>query len=385
MTVLSVPDAVRDSSAAQIGSARQPDLALEGVRKQFGAHVALHGLDLTVERGEFVAVIGPSGCGKTTLLRIIAGLENPDAGFIRVAGKYVYDLPVHQRGVRLVWQNYALFPHLNVRRNIEFGLVLQKYDRKVVNAKVEQVAELVDIAPLLARRTTELSGGQKQRVAIARALATDPQIILLDEPLSALDAHLRSRVQSELKRLQRRLNISFLYVTHNQSEAFSMADRVVVMNEGRAEQIGTPQEIFIRPRTRFVASFVGMNNLIDSKIVGFEAGRIATQSVCGLLKAPIPTSESAPALGADVTLVVQAAKVRRTPQSDRKQNCIRATLREREFVGSQVVYFLDAGASVDIRMVVQEPFGNLEAPLGTELDLYWDVDDTVVLTAGAPK
>lgn len=366
-------------------SPRSPDLALEGVRKQFGSHVALHGVDLAVERGEFVAVMGPSGCGKTTLLRIVAGLETPDAGFIRVAGKYVYDLPVHQRGVRLVWQNYALFPHLSVRGNIEFGLVLRKYDRKVVNAKVEQVAELVDIAALLSRKTTELSGGQKQRVAIARALATDPQIILLDEPLSALDAHLRSRVQSELKRLQRRLNISFLYVTHNQSEAFSMADRVVVMNEGRVEQTGTPQDIFTRPRTRFVASFVGMNNLIDSKIVGFEAGRIVASGVCGQLKAPAPANESRPALGDPVVLVVQAAKVRRTPQEGHEQNGIRATLREREFVGSQVVYFLDAGGGLEIRMVVQEPFGHLEAGLGTPLELFWDIDDTVVLPVGAPK
>ncbi len=290
-----------------------PDLAIEGVRKRFGGHVALHSFDLTVRRGEFVAVMGPSGCGKTTLLRIVAGLETPDAGFIRVAGKYVFDQPVHRRGVRLVWQSHALFPHLNVRKNIEFGLTLQPYDRKTVNAKVEEVAGLVDIGPLLSRRVTELSGGQKQRVAIARALATDPEILLLDEPLSALDAHLRIRVQGELKRLQRRLGISFVYVTHNQSEAFSMADRIVVMNHGRVEQIGTPQEIFTAPKTRFVASFVGTNNLIDARVVTAADGRLVVDSGCGRLVAALPLGRPAPAPGEAVTLVVQAAKIRRVP------------------------------------------------------------------------
>ena len=356
-----------------------PDLALEGIRKKFGDQTAIHRLDLTVRRGEFVAVMGPSGCGKTTLLRIVAGLETPDAGLIRVAGQYVFDQPVHQRGVRLVWQNYALFPHLNVRKNIEFGLTLQRFDRKAVNAKVERVAELVDIVPLLARRTTELSGGQKQRVAIARALATDPQILLLDEPLSALDAHLRIRVQGELKRLQRRLGISFLYVTHNQSEAFSMADRVVVMNRGRVEQVGTPQEIYTAPRTRFVAEFVGMNNLIDTTVASVEGRTILVDSGCGQLRAMLAPNEVPPVPGEAITLVVQAAKIRRIPSDGRVENKVPVILRDREFVGSQVIYFLQASDATEIRVVVQEPFGSLEAPLGTALDLYWDIADAVVL------
>jgi ABC-type Fe3+/spermidine/putrescine transport system ATPase subunit len=360
-------------AASEAVAPATPDLALEGVRKSFGAHVALHGLDLTVQRGEFVAVMGPSGCGKTTLLRIVAGLETPDAGLIRVAGQYVDDQPVHRRGVRLVWQNYALFPHLDVRRNIEFGLTLQRYDRKAVKAKVEEVAALVDISALLSRRVTELSGGQKQRVAIARALATDPEILLLDEPLSALDAHLRIRVQGELKRLQRRLGISFVYVTHNQSEAFSMADRVVVMNQGRVEQIGTPQEIYTTPRTRFVAQFVGMNNLFDGRIA--ERGTLVTP----LGELAVPPGEDGPQAGEAATLVVQAAKLSRVPDASAAQNRIRAVLRDREFVGSQVIYFLDAPGGGEIRMVVQEPFGRLEAPLGSALDLYWDVAEATLL------
>ena len=244
---------------------------------------------------------------------------------------------------------------------------------------MEQVADLVDIGPLLARRTTELSGGQKQRVAIARALATDPNILLLDEPLSALDAHLRIRVQGELKRLQRRLGISFLYVTHNQSEAFSMADRVVVMNRGRIEQIGTPQEIYTAPRTRFVAQFVGMNNLIDATVQGADGRTLLAESGCGRLMARLAPNESAPVSGEAVTLVVQSSKIRRSPTIGRAENKIPAILRDREFVGSQVIYFLEAKDGSEIRMVVQEPFGSLEAPVGAALDLYWDVADAVVL------
>jgi spermidine/putrescine transport system ATP-binding protein len=367
------------AAPAQQGFMRAPDLVLEGVTKSFGAFVALHPFDLSVQRGEFVAVMGPSGCGKTTLLRIVAGLETPDAGLIRVGGKYVMDEPVHRRGIRLVWQNYALFPHLNVRRNIEFGLTLQRYDRKAVTAKVSDVAELVDIAPLLERRVTDLSGGQKQRVAIARALATDPDILLLDEPLSALDAHLRTRVQSELKRLQRRLGISFVYVTHNQSEAFSMADRIVVMNQGRVEQIGTPQDVYTTPRTRFVAQFVGMNNLIDGKVLAIRAGAIVVTSGGGRLTALWSADRSRPKIGDGVTLVVQAAKLRRTRGSGDSENQVPAVLRDREFVGSQVVYFLRTSDGSELRMVVQEPFGSLEAPIGSTLDLYFDAADAVAL------
>jgi spermidine/putrescine transport system ATP-binding protein len=357
----------------------RPVLALESVHKTFGRHVALVGADLTVAPGEFVAIMGPSGCGKTTLLRIVAGLETPDSGLIRVADRYVEDQPIHARGVRLVFQNYALFPHLDVRRNIAFGLTLRRHDRAKVRAKVEEVAALVDISDLLARHVHELSGGQKQRVAIARALATDPEILLLDEPLSALDAHLRSRVQSELKRLQRRLGISFLYVTHNQSEAFSMADRVVVMNRGRIEQIGAPQDIFMEPATRFVAEFVGMNNLVEGVVRGVGDGMLAVDTGCGGILAAARQGAARARTGAPVTLVVQAGKIRRRGSVGARDNRINATLKEREFVGSQVVYTLAAADGGEWRMVVQEPFGALEAPLGSAIDLWFAPEDVFVL------
>ena len=360
----------------------RPALALESVRKSFGEHVALHGATFSVAPGEFVAIMGPSGCGKTTLLRIVAGLEEPDDGFIRVGDRYVADEAIHRRGVRLVWQNYALFPHLDVRKNIAFGLTLRRYDRRIVAAKVEEVADIVDIRPLLSRRVNDLSGGQKQRVAIARALATDPEILLLDEPLSALDAHLRSRVQSELRSLQRRLGISFLYVTHNQSEAFSMADRVVVMNQGRIEQIGTPQAVFMWPATRFVAQFVGMNNLIDGRVHAVERDALIVDCGCGAIAAAVRPGAARPAVGSPATLVVQAGKIARKSGGAARENRLVATLTEREFVGSQVVYTLAARDGAALRMIVQEPFGALEAPVGASLDLWFSAADVFILPDG---
>jgi spermidine/putrescine transport system ATP-binding protein len=353
-----------------------PDLALTAVGKRFGRDVALADINLAVQRGEFVAIMGPSGCGKTTLLRIIAGLESEDEGAIHMRGKPIAQLPANQRGTRLVWQNYALFPHLNVRGNIAFGLTLQRHDKREVARKIEAVAELVQLGPLLDRRIAALSGGQKQRVAIARALVTEPTILLLDEPLSALDAHLRTRVQGELKRLQQRLGIAFVYVTHNQSEAFSMADRVVVMNHGRIEQIGTPQDIYTFPRTRFVAEFVGMNNLLEGRVREVLSGGLLVECGVGPQRVALPAG-GAWKVGDAITLVLQAGKIRRVAAVG--DNTIQAVLNEREFVGSQVIYFLRAADGTELRMIVQEPFGAAEASLEATLDLYWSPEDLVPL------
>ena len=358
---------------------RMPALAVEGLRKAFDGHVALHQTSFAVHPGEFLAIIGPSGCGKTTLLRILAGLEAPDTGLLRVGGQYVLDQPARRWGVRLVWQNYALFPHLNVRKNIEFGLTLGRFDRAIVNAKVEEVAALVDIAPLLGRRTNDLSGGQKQRVAIARALATDPDILLLDEPLSALDAHLRARVQGELKRLQRRLGISFVYVTHNQNEAFSMADRVLVMNAGRIEQVGTPEQVYAAPNTRFVAQFVGMNNLIEGTVTGHDRDEMMVECGCGSLRVSATAGGTLLPVGAPVTLVVQAGKIGRVAAGRSGENTVAATLLDREFIGSQMIYHLRARDGSDLKMVVQEPFGASQAEPGALIDLHWSSTATYML------
>jgi spermidine/putrescine transport system ATP-binding protein len=354
------------------------DLELRGIAKSFGDFTALERIDLSIERGEFVAIMGPSGCGKTTLLRIVAGLESMSIGQLLLRGQDISSLPVHKRSTRLVWQNFALFPHLNVRQNIAFGLTLGRHDKAAVRARVEQIAELVQLGPFLDRRIGQLSGGQKQRVAIARALVTEPEILLLDEPLSALDAHLRIRMQSEMKRLQQRLGLSFLYVTHNQSEAFAMADRVVVMNKGRIEQVGPPEEIYTRPRTHFVAEFVGNNNIFDGKVVGMQGGLVRVQCADGIISAA--ADDRPPGRGSTVSLVVQADKVSSKPSGVPAENSLSAVLSGREFTGSQVIYHLETAHGVEVKMVAQEPFGQSErAGINTTMQLYWSPADTVIL------
>ena len=354
------------------------DLEVRGIAKRFGSVVAIERVDIDVQRGEFVAIMGPSGCGKTTLLRIIAGLERADAGTLLLRGEDIVDVPVHKRSTRLIWQDYSLFPFLNVRKNIEFGLTLRRHDKKAVRAKVEAVAAQVHLDHLLSRRIGQLSGGEKQRVAIARALVTEPEILLLDEPLSSLDAHLRIKVQSELTVLQRELAISFIYVTHNQSEAFAMADRVVVMNKGVVEQIGRPAEIYNRPETHFVAEFVGANNIFEGRVSDTAGGTVAVD--CNHGRVEIAGHGNEVDRGAAVELVVQADKLRRRQDGEDGLNTIRAVLKGREFTGSQVIYYLETAQGVEVKMVLQEPFTEGEGTeINSEMELCWAPEDTVIL------
>ena len=352
-------------------------LKLQGIAKCLGSQAILQAINLTVKSGEFVAIIGPSGCGKTTLLRLITGLETLSAGRIVWQGKDITEAPVHQRHIPMVWQSFALFPHLKVRRNIGFGLTLKPHSKAEVRRRVEEVAAMVRLTELLDRRIDQLSGGQKQRVAIARALVTQPQLVLLDEPMSALDAHLRVRMQGELKRLQQSLGLSFIYVTHNQNEAFAMADRVVVMNQGRIEQIGSPTEIYTRPATHFVAEFVGHNNLFDGEIIQVSPNTLTVRWRQGNIQAQ--RSERAHRIGEKVTIVVPADKLATVSQSS-TQNSLKAVLRGREFMGSQVSYCLETVTGREIKMIRQESFrDSLAIPINTEVDLFWKVEDTVIL------
>lgn len=356
------------------------DLELRGISKRFGSHIALERVDLQVRHGEFVAIMGPSGCGKTTLLRIIAGLESMSTGILCLQGRDISSLSVHQRSTRMVWQNYALFPHLNVRQNIEFGLTLKPHDKAIVQSKVLQVAEMVQLTDLLHRRVRQLSGGQKQRVAIARALVTEPEILLLDEPLSALDAHLRIRMQGELKRLQQTLGISFIYVTHNQSEALSMADRVVVMNKGRVEQVGTPAEIYHRPRTHFVAEFVGYNNIFDGEVVQADGHHLVLRTPEGSLR--VNTPDLTHGVGDKASLVLQADKLSPFSRGG-AENQIRAVLRGQEFLGSQVLYLLETASGIPIRLICPEAVSrNMGSSINRDMALYWRVEDAALLGEG---
>lgn len=236
-------------------------IELVNVEKHFAGQPVVHPLSLTIDEGEFLTLLGPSGCGKTTILRMIAGFEQPTTGEIRLDGENVTDLPPNKRNLNLVFQHYALFPHMTVEQNIQFGLKMKKIPQAEQRERIAEAIRLTQLTPLAKRYPHQLSGGQQQRVAIARAIANHPKVLLLDEPLGALDLQLRKNLQGELKQLQRNLGITFVYVTHDQEEAMMMSDRIVIMNNGRVEQVGSPKDIYERPETLFAATFVGENNV----------------------------------------------------------------------------------------------------------------------------
>ncbi len=257
------------------GQEPEVDVRLDRVTKQFADHVAVDDLSLDIERGEFFSLLGPSGCGKTTTLRMIGGFEEPSAGMIELGGQDVTMLPAYKRDVNTVFQSYALFPHLDVFDNVAFGLRRKKVPGKDLETRVNEMLRLVDLPGFERRKPGQLSGGQQQRVALARALVNEPQLLLLDEPLGALDLKLRKQMQLELKRIQQEVQITFLYVTHDQEEAMTMSNRLAVMRRGVIEQTGSPEDVYDLPRTEFVAGFLGASNLLDGDVEGIQ-GDMAT-------------------------------------------------------------------------------------------------------------
>ncbi len=253
----------------------EADVRLERVTKRFGDFTAVDDLTLAIEHGEFFSLLGPSGCGKTTTLRMIGGFEELTAGTIRIGDSDVSDLPPFRRNVNTVFQNYALFPHLNVFENVAFGLRRRKTPSGAIASIVASMLKLVDLPGYERRKPNQLSGGQQQRVALARALVNSPDVLLLDEPLGALDLKLRKQMQVELKRIQSDVRITFIFVTHDQEEAMTMSDRIAVMREGRIEQLGTPEELYERPRTAFVAGFLGVSNLLDGEVLERDGALVA--------------------------------------------------------------------------------------------------------------
>ncbi|MGH1466005.1 MAG: ABC transporter ATP-binding protein [Cognatishimia sp.] len=245
-------------------------LSLSNIQKSFGTFRALHDVNLDVEPGEFICLLGGSGCGKTTLLRIIAGLEEATSGSLRLGNDDLSAVPCHKRNIGMVFQSLALFPHLTVAQNVSYGLNIRGEEKQKRRARAQELLKTVGLGGLGARRVSALSGGQRQRVAIARALAIQPSLFLMDEPFSALDAGLREHLQIEVKKLQRKLGVTTIFVTHDQHEAMSIADRIVILNEGRIEQAGTPTEIYARPATQFVADFMGTNNIFEADFSGSE-------------------------------------------------------------------------------------------------------------------
>src|SRR5215475_14061361 len=246
---------------------------LNDITLAYGSFVAVAGVSLAIERGTFLTLLGPSGCGKTTILRSIAGLVNPTAGDISIAGRRVNDVPIHKRNIGLVFQNYALFPHKTIFDNVGFGLKYRRVERGSIAQRVKRALDIVRLPGVERKLPSELSGGQQQRIALARAIVIEPDVLLLDEPLSALDANLREEMRTELKPIQRELGITTVFLTHDQEEALAMSDRIVVMNHGRVEQTGTPETVYRAPASRFVASFLGQSNLLTGTIAATQDGK----------------------------------------------------------------------------------------------------------------
>lgn len=381
-TSLARSDGVVASPSSERAMADAPDLELIGITKRFGTFTAVRDVSLVVERGRFVCLLGPSGCGKTTTLRMIAGLETADAGEIRIAGARVNETPPWQRDIAMMFQDFALFPHMTIARQVAFGLEMLRRPAAEIRRRVTDALAAFEIAALAERKPDTLSGGQKQRVALARALIVEPRILLLDEPIGSLDYSLREAVMLELRDVQRRLGISFVWVTHDQNEAFSLGDRVVVMNHACIEQVGAPEDIAERPRTRFVAAFVQGTNVFDGTVEGVEGDRIRVRTGTGSFLVPV-ASVRAPAAGAPVSFSVRAALLT-TEGGAEHLNRVPAVCRAVEYLGAIRRYDFRLGDGHSLKLEEFTGRGRRVAE-GEAVTLAWRVDDGVLHAPPAPS
>jgi spermidine/putrescine transport system ATP-binding protein len=348
-------------------SAIAPDVRLEDVVKEFGEVRAVDGISLEIPRGSFFALLGPSGCGKTTTLRMIGGFEQPTSGRILLADRDVVGLPPYKRDVNTVFQSYALFPHMTVADNVAFGLERKGIAKTEVRTRVAEILELVDLAGRGERKPAQLSGGQQQRVALARAIVCNPRVLLLDEPLGALDLKLRKQMQLELKRIQHEVGITFVHVTHDQEEAMTMADSIAVMNSGRIEQLGMPAELYERPRTAFVAGFLGKSNLLAATVAGAGVVRLADGSE---LSAPTNGSMGTVSIG------VRPEKI---SLGDGGTNRVSGTVKESAYIGvaTEVVVQTPVGELTVFHQNVEA--GGVAPQPGTSVTLSWAPEATFVV------
>ena len=345
-----------------------PFIALDKLDKRYPDHHAVKSIDLDIEAGEFIAIMGPSGCGKSTTLRLIAGLDEPTDGDLRIGGDSMRGVPAFQRNTPMVWQSLALFPFLTVAENVAFPLRMQKVGAAERRKRALDWLDRLGLAGMAERNIAQLSGGQRQRVAIARALVTEPSVLLLDEPLSALDAHLRVRMQTELSRLHRELGITFVYVTHAQSEAFALADRIVIMSEGHIQQVGRPQDVYRAPANAFVAEFMGMNNLIRGEVRGNAEGMLEVGSTLGNFR--VPTSTTRPE-GSRGDFVIAADRV--VLAADIEGPGIAGTVLGLEFVGSTQTVFIEIEGGTEFRVQKQQhEIEALDLVPGRRVKLNWD-------------
>ncbi|AEV83360.1 spermidine/putrescine ABC transporter ATP-binding protein [Actinoplanes sp. SE50] len=347
----SVPHHAAKAAPATGERTGYPAIEFAGVRKEYLSHgeavPAVKSLDLAIGQGEFFSLLGPSGCGKTTTMRMIAGFEQPTTGTVFLDGKDVTNVAPNKRDVNMVFQSYALFPHLNVLQNVSFGLERKKVAKSEIKRRVGEILEIVSLTGMEKRQPKEMSGGQQQRVALARALVNHPRALLLDEPLGALDLKLRQQMQIELKRIQREVGITFVYVTHDQGEALTMSDRIAVMNAGLIEQLGTPREIYERPSTRFVAGFIGTSNIVDGQVARVEDGFAVLDLGSGeRILAPVPGTVQA---GRKLEVSVRPEKIdlhRSAPQAV-TGSLLSGTVTEVVYHGTSTNYTVATSAGSD--------------------------------------
>ncbi|MDX3328374.1 ABC transporter ATP-binding protein [Streptomyces sp. ME02-6979-3A] len=359
------------------------DVRLAGISKTYGSFTAVHPLDLTVPQGSFFALLGASGCGKTTTLRMIAGLEEATTGTVSLGGRDITDLPPYKRPVNTVFQSYALFPHLDVSENVAFGL--RRRGIKSVKKQVGEMLDLVQLGDFARRKPHQLSGGQQQRVAVARALINHPQVLLLDEPLGALDLKLRRQMQLELKRIQTEVGITFIHVTHDQEEAMTMADTVAVMNGGRVEQLGAPADLYENPRTTFVANFLGTSNLIEGEIVSTGTD-VVVSAGGGRLRLPGGRCPAPAESGGKLLVGVRPEKISLAHTDDAGaipdgRNRVTGRITDSSFIGVSTQYVVESPAGTALQVYEQNIERDGRLVPGADVVLHWNPEHTFGLDA----
>jgi spermidine/putrescine transport system ATP-binding protein len=367
---MAVEQHLRDSPEQAAEPAHTPDVRLERVTKRFDDVVAVDDLSLEIPRGSFFALLGPSGCGKTTTLRMIGGFEEATAGTIYLGDHEVSGTPPYKRDVNTVFQSYALFPHLSIFENVAFGLRRKGARGGSLKGKVEEILDLVQLSGYGKRKPRQLSGGQQQRVALARALVNSPRVLLLDEPLGALDLKLRKEMQLFIKGLQHDLGITFIHVTHDQEEAMTMADRIAVMSAGRIEQLGAPDELYERPQTAFVAGFLGISNLLRGAVAGPDAVKLADGNTIRV------RAGSLAGRNGDVAVGIRPEKIR---PDDQDPNALLGVVRERAYIGVSTQYIVETRNGNVTVVVLNDRPGTVPHNPGDHITLSWDPEATFVV------
>jgi len=377
-TVRDSAEAERPAADASAAGATGAGLALREVAKQFGDVVAVENVNLEIGNGEYVVLLGPSGCGKTTILRMIGGHEHPTSGDILLDGQSLVGVPPAKRPTTTVFQHFALFPHKSVLGNVEFGLRMQGLGKEDRQKRAMEMIDLVGLSEMRFRKPSELSGGQQQRVALARVLVTKPKVLLLDEPFGDLDRLLQLRMRIELRQLQRELGIAFIHVTHNQEEALSMADRIVVMEGGHIQQVGNPAEISQRPANVFVAAFMGDNNIVQGSVKEAAGGEVLVESGLGAVK--MTGAQGAPSVGDRVTVAVRGNCVSVAPGSNvSSPNQVACTLVATEYLGDTIKVHMRAGEHPLMAKLPEQRYPELAALTDKSVIASWDATDVQLL------